>query len=206
MGARCARRNSLRRSVSAEYLEPIRTTSPIGARDHSHAPANEYPKQELTQFRIGLNEVSQANRIEFHNFCRIDGPSTHQAGAAREHIEFARKVTGLMQAHVNLPLGGRKHSLDSPLQDHVEMTPDRSLIEEDLSRGNASAHAHLRKPDNLLVVELGIKLVGQFVRELRFVHQDHPVPPCEGPSKFSREYSRCSAPSATRHPGTQARC
>ena len=119
-------------------------------------PANEYPKQELAQLRIGLKEVSQADRIEFHNFCRIDRPSTHQAGAAREHIEFARKVTGLMQAQVNLTLGGRKHGPDSALQDYVEMAPDRPLIEKDLSRGYGPADAHPRKPGNLLVVELGI--------------------------------------------------
>jgi hypothetical protein len=57
------------------------------------------------------------------------------------------------------------------------MAPDRPLIEKDLSRGNASARADSRKPGNLLVVELGIKLVGQFVREFRFVHPDRLVPP-----------------------------
>ena len=77
-----------------------------------------------------------------------------------------------MQAHVNFPLGGGKDSLDSALQDHVEMAPDRPLIEKDLSRGNASAHAHPRKPGNLLAIEFGVKLVGQFVREFRFVYPD----------------------------------
>jgi hypothetical protein len=57
------------------------------------------------------------------------------------------------------------------------MASDRSLIEKDLSRGNRSAHAHLRKPANLLVVKLGIKFVGQFVTEFRFVHPDRLVPP-----------------------------
>ena len=57
------------------------------------------------------------------------------------------------------------------------MAPDRPLIEKALSRGNAPAHAHPRKPGNLLVDELGIKLVGQFVREFRFVHPDRLVGP-----------------------------
>src|SRR4029077_20063994 len=57
------------------------------------------------------------------------------------------------------------------------MAPDRPLIEKDLSRGNAPAYAHSRKPGNLLVVELGIKHVGQFVRGFRFVHPDPLVGP-----------------------------
>ena len=61
---------------------------------------------------------------------------------------------------MNILLGGGNHRFDSALEEHVEMAPDRALIEQDLSRGKASAHAHLRKPGNLLAVELGIKLVG----------------------------------------------
>jgi hypothetical protein len=57
------------------------------------------------------------------------------------------------------------------------MAPDRSLIEKDPSCGNTSAHAHLREPGNLLVVELGIKLVGQFVRGFHLSIQGRLVPP-----------------------------
>ena len=66
------------RSVPAQCVEPIRTTSPKPPRDQLDAAQDERPHQDLAQLGVGLHQREQLLAIELDHFTRLDGahPST----------------------------------------------------------------------------------------------------------------------------------
>ena len=76
------------RSVAAQWIEPITTTSPMPLGDQLDAAQDERPHQDLAQLAVGLDERQELLAVELEHLATLNHANVHERRTARQQASF----------------------------------------------------------------------------------------------------------------------
>src|SRR6266567_1355000 len=124
-------------------------------RDEARAAQKECAQEDLTQFRIGLNETAQRRAVHLQHLASFASAPAHYTAASGEDVNFTRKLARAVHHDGRLAANRGTHDLDAS-RDYDEQAAIRvTLVEEYFACCRSPGVAVRRQARDLRCVQRG---------------------------------------------------